>query len=234
MGGQIPSSVTGRTQLSLIANPIPGSIAIEVAPTLDRREDLYPAGPALFDVEEDAGAKPLADLAINELSTLISQLDEIDSDSSEFIEHLTNLGPRAATSVKGICNAVDKGNIDVDLVWAEPQSRARTATLTHQNARRAVNVITTANIESEEIIVEGKLLTVTESAKDRLRIQKDDGKEIVVSIGDIEPAATYNLHTGQRVRILVEQRMSNLPGGKRDIKLFARSIEALPAIGTDN
>lgn len=229
-GGQISAVVTDRTQLSLVANPMPGSVVIEIAPTLDRMKDLYPNGPSLFDVENDVGAKPLADLAVDEFSTLIALLNVDDIDNAQFVDHLTDLGPRVASCMKGFCESVDKGTLDVRFEWSEPCSQPKTVSLTHLQAERAVTAIDTANIDNEEITLEGTLLTITQSAKDRLRILDDNGKEIVISFGYIDPVSTYSLHTGQRVRLLVERRVSSCPGGKQNVKLVARSIQPVPAL----
>lgn len=226
-GGVIPSAITGRTEMSLIASPMPGSVVIQVAPSLSRMDDLYPKGPGLFDVEAELDAKPLADQAFIEFSTLIGELREDDLDDTQFVEHLTDLGPRVATAVKGFCEIVDKGVLDLEFEWTEPSKQTETAVISHSHAERAVKVIASANIENEEVTIEGTLLTVTQSTKDKLRILKNDGREIVITIGDISPAATYPLHTGDRVRVLAEKRVSLRPGGKRTEKLIGKAIESV-------
>lgn len=224
-GGSIPSIITGRTEMSLIASPMPGSVVIQVAPSLARIDDLYPEGPGLFDLEGELEEKPLADKAFIEFSNLIGELRKDEPDESEFVEHLTDLGPRVATAMKNFCESVEKGVLDLELEWTEPNDKTETASISHSYAERAAKIITSANIENEEVTIEGTLLTVTQSSKDKLRIQKDDGQEIVVSIGDILPAATYPLHTGERVRILAEKRVSHKPGGKRSEKLIGKMVE---------
>lgn len=226
-GGLIPAAITGRTEMSLIASPMPGSVVIQVAPSLARMDDLYLEGPGLFDVEAELDARPLADQAFIEFSTLIGELGEDDPDDSQFLDHLTDLGPRVATAMKNFCESVDKGVLDLELEWTEPSKRTETARISHSHAERAAKVITSANIENEEITIEGALLTVTQSTKDKLRILEDGGKETVVAIGDISPAATYPLHTGERVRVLAERRISHKPGGKRSEKLVGKAVEAV-------
>lgn len=226
-GGSIPSAIAGRTQMSLIASPMPGSVVIRVAPSLARKADLYPEGQGLFDLEDELDAQPLADQAFIEFSNLIDELQEDDPDDSDFVEHLTDLGPRVATAMKNFCETVDKGILDLQLEWTEPNERTETARISHSHAKRAAKVITRANIENEEVAIEGLLLTVTQSEKDKLRIQKDDGREIVVAFGDISPATIYPLHTGQRVRVLAERRVSHKPGGKRSEKLIGKTVEPM-------
>lgn len=224
-GGSLPSAITSRTEMSLIASPMPGSIVIQVAPSLARMDDLYPEGLGLFDAEAELDAKPLADQAFIEFSTLISELREDGPDNSQFVDHLTDLGPRVATAMKSFCESIDKGVLDLELEWTESSRKAKTASISHSHAERAARLIASANIENEEVTIEGVLLTVTQSTKDNLRILEDDGQEVVVTIGDIPPAATYPLHTGERVRIRAEKRVSRKLGGTRSEKLVGKAVE---------
>lgn len=228
--GAVPSSISGRTQMSLVASPMPGSVVIQVAPTLDRTIDLYPNGTALFDVEEELGARPLADLAFSEFSTLIRDFEQSTPDDSIFIDRLTDLGPRVASTMKEFCESVNKGVMNVDFEWSEPGKSAETSFISHNQARRAAKVIDDANIENEEVTLEGILLTVTTSNKDKLRIIEDSGKEVIVTIGDISPSSLFALHAGERVVVQAERRISSRPGGRKVEKLVGRSIDITPTL----
>ena len=226
-GGLIPATITGRTEMSLIASPMPGSVVIQVAPSLARMDDLYPEGPGLFDVETEADTRPLADQAFIEFSTLIGELREDSPDDSKFVDHLTDLGPRVATAMKGFYESVGKGALDLEFEWTEPNRQVETANISFNRAEHAAKVIASANIENEEVTIEGILLTVTQSSKDKLRILEDNGKETIVTIGDISPAATYPLHTGERVQVCAEKRVSHKTGGRRSEKLVGKAVQAM-------
>lgn len=230
--GAIPSSISGRTQMSLVASPMPGSVVIQVAPTLDRMTDLYPHGEALFDIEEESGTKPLADLAFNEFSTLVRDLEQSTPDDSLFIDRLADLGPRVASAMKEFCESVNKGVLDVDFEWREPGKNAESSFITHSQAKRAVKVIEDANIENEDISIEGVLLTVTTSDKDKLRVLEDTGKEVIVTIGDISPTSLFALRTGERVIVHAERRVSNRPGGRQVVKIMGLSVETIPTLNS--
>lgn len=47
--GAIPSSISGRTQMSLVASPMPGSVVIQVAPMLDRNRSASERASLLFE-----------------------------------------------------------------------------------------------------------------------------------------------------------------------------------------
>lgn len=225
VGGAIRSSIARRTEMSLIASPMPGSVVLQVAPSLPRIADLYPEGPALFDLENEVDAKPLADQAFIEFSALIGELNDDDPDDVVFIDHLTDLGPRVAAAMKGFCETVNKGVLDLEFEWTEPGQKTEKAVLSHSYAERAAKVIERANIETEEVTIEGTLLTVTQSSKDKLRILQEDGGEVVVALGYVSPAATRSLHTGERVRVLADKCVSHKPGGKRSERFVCKLVE---------
>lgn len=227
--GTLPLSVTSRTQLSMVASPLPGSVVIQVAPTIDRIEDLYPSGKdqSLFDLESEIGARPLADMAFDEFSSLIKDLDAVNPDKIEFVEKLTDFGPRVASSMKAFCDSVDKGALDVDFEWEEPGRKPETSSISHAAAKHAATVIQNANIESEMVHVVGTLLTITMSQKDKLRVLADDDKEVTIAVGSITPADAASLRTGYRVDIEAERRVSKRPGGRQYEKFVGVSAQKL-------
>ena len=228
--GQLSAEITGKTEMSMVASPLPGSVIIQIEPTMDPVDDLYPEGEALFDVE-DIGARPLADMAINEFMSLIRDMDEKEADNSEFVDHLTDLGPRVASSIKAFYESVDKGSIDVEIKWRDQRKQENIVTnVSHTYAHHAVNVINDANIENEIIQIRGTLKTVTYSHKDKLRIETEDGSEKTISIGSIDPAVLLKLTPGEHVCIETEQRISHKPGGGQNEKLIGLSVEQIPSI----
>ncbi|WP_251158108.1 hypothetical protein [Caniella muris] len=227
--GAIPSSISGRTGMSVVASPARGSVVIEVSPSLPRADDLRPDGDGLFDVE-GCGVRPLADQAFTEFSRLVGDLRDEDPYEARFIDHLTDLGPRVASALKGFCEVVGKGAVDLDLDWSEPNGATESAAISHDRAARAARVISEAKIDNEEAVFEGTLVTVTRSPKDRLRVVRDDGSEAVVSMGDIPPESTVTLHPGERVRLVAERRVGRSPGGHSTEKLVGKSVEAVSRI----
>ena len=234
LGGAIPSTFAQRTELSLVASPLPGSVILEVAPTKPRLEDLYPRGEALFDIEEEVGARPLADQAFGEFSNLMSDLAIDEPNHDKFVDHLAELGPRVASNVQTLCETVDKGAIDIDFKWKEPSGDKKKVCVNHAFARFASTVIKNAEIDVESVRVEGALVTVTTSDKDHLRIREglDDEriKETTLLIGDIPSEQLYGLQPGDRVIVDAERRISTRAGGRRAEKLVGISIKGLPRL----
>lgn len=234
LGGAIPSALAKRTELSLIASPLPGSVVLEVAPTKPRLEDLYPHGEALFDVEKVIGAKPLADSTFEELSSLMSDLATDTPDQEKFIDHLAELGPRVASNMRALCDAVDKGAIDIDFEWRSPSGDRKKVGVNHTFAKFVSTVIKNTEIDTESVEIEGVLVTITTSAKDHLRIREDSDEgiasEVTLLIGDIPPEQLYGLQTGDRVRVDAERQIFNRVGGGKRKKLVGISIEKLPRL----
>ena len=234
LGGAIPAVLAKRTELSLVASPLPGSVVLEVAPTKPRLEDLYPHGEALFDVEKTIGAKPLADSAFEELSSLISDLATDTPDQEKFVDHLAELGPRVASNVRALCDAVDKGSIDFDFEWKSPLGDRKKVGVNHTFAKFVSTVIRNTEIDTESIGIEGVLVTVTTSVKDHLRIREDSDEgsvsEVTLHIGDIPPEQLYGLQTGDRVRVDAERQIFNRVGGGKREKLVGISIEKMPRL----
>lgn len=226
--GRIPIEVSGRTQLSMVASPLPGSVVIQVAPSLQRNFDLYPEEPALFDVEKEADAESLADQAIGELSNLLNELSAETPDKEQVLNRLTDLGPRTATAVKELCQSVSSSGIDVDFSWKQPGREEKKSSISAAYAKSAVSLIENANIESKEEVMEGILKTITESEKDKLRILLDSGTEEQLSIGSIPPADLATANTGDRVRITAMRSVSSRAGGRKSEKLEGVALERIP------
>lgn len=233
-GGTVPTALAKRTELSLVASPLPGSVVLEVAPTKPRLEDLYPNGEALFDLEKAIGVKPLADQTFEEFSSLLSDLVINKAEQDKFVDHLSELGPRVASSVQALCEAVDKGAIDVDFEWREPSGNRKKVSINHSFAKFASTVIKDAEINVESIHVEGTLVTVTTSDKDHLRVKEDLGeeqtKDMTLLIGDIPPEQLYGLRPGDKVAVDAERRISTRAGGRRSEKLVGTGIRKLPKL----
>jgi hypothetical protein len=228
--GRIPIDVSGRTQLSMVASPMPGSVVIQIAPTLPREFDLYPEGPALFDIEKETNAEPLADQAIGELSDLINELSAETPDKGQVLDRLTDLGPRVATAVKELCQSVSSSGVDVDFSWKQPGREEKKSSISAAYAKSAVSLIENANIESEEETIEGILITITESNKDKLRVLLDNGVEEQLSIGSISPVDLAAVNTGDRVRITATRSVSSRAGGRKSERLEGVALERVPKL----
>lgn len=236
LSGSIPSKIAKRTELALVASPLPGSVVLEVAPSIPRVEDFRPEGEqALFDVETTIDAKTLADCAFEEFSSLLSDLSCETPDQDAFVKHLAELGPRVASNVQSLCETVDRSQIDVDFEWREPSRERKTISVSHSFAKFAASVIQDAQVNVEQVHIEGVLLTVTTSEKDHLRIKEDLGgglsKDTVLPIGDIPPEQLYGLQPGDKVAVDAERQLFTRAGGRSQQKLVGVGINRINCLG---
>ncbi len=232
LGGTIPSKIAKRTELALVASPLPGSVVLEVAPSMPRVEDFRPEGePALLDIETTIGAKTLADCAFEEFSNLLADLSCETPNQDAFVEHLAELGPRVASNVQSLCETVDRSQIDIDFEWRDPSKERKKVSVSHSFAKFAASVIQDAQVNVEQVHIEGVLLTVTTSEKDHLRIREDDGEglstETVLPIGDIPPEQLYGLQPGDKVAIDAERQLFTRAGGRTRKKLIGVGISKI-------
>jgi len=192
-------------------------------------EDLYPDGrdQALFDLEDKIGARPLADMAFYEFSSLIKDLNAEEPGKAEFLDRLTDHGPRVASAMKTFFDSIDKGSLDIDFEWEEPGREPEMSGLTHEAARHASVVIQNAHIVSEYIHAVGKILTITLSHKDKLRVLTDAEQEAIIATGTVSIADVVDLRLGDRVDIEAERRVSRRPGGRSYEKLIGVSLRKL-------
>lgn len=228
--GRVPSRITARTEISLVASPLPGSITLQVAPTLSREEDLRPHGQTLFSIEE-MGFSPLADQAFDEFSTLLEELSLDDPNKVIFIEHLTDLGPRSANSIQRICDVVSNAGVDIDFTWVEPGKQSCKTHIDHIFAKHASKIIKNANINCEEQLIVGTIVTITESSKDKLRIKQDGiDEDAIIALGSIELDDLMSISVGDRVEVKANRTTSNRIGGRMTSKLEGVSIRVIPRL----
>lgn len=213
LGGQIPNRVKARTELRMNASPLAGSVVIDVRPSMSREEDLYPDGPALFDLDNQ-GARPLADECLEDFLGILSSTGE-DSDSHDkFIELLSGYGPRTSSAIREFCSSLERDSLDVDFRWVEPKKQPIKSQMSHARAKSVASVIKDADIEVEDIELTGVLVTSTMSKKDKLRIRLGDGTEKILSLGKIAAQDIAKYHPGETVKVIAEHRIGRYAGGR--------------------
>ena len=103
--------------------------------------------------------------------------------------------------------------------------------MSHSFAKFAASVIQDAQVNVEQIHIEGVLLTVTTSEKDHLRIREDAGeglsKETVLPIGDIPPEQLYGLQPGDKVAVDAEKQLYTRAGGRTRQKFVGVGISKI-------
>lgn len=222
--GQIPFNITDRTELMMVASPSRGSVVIHIQPKMNQFEDLCPDGTPMLDVGEEFEAKPLADECFETFINIISSTVEDSPEHEELIELLTDLGPRASSSIRTFCETLGKDGLDLDVKWQEPTLKSLKSEIKHERAKLMSEFIKNAAIESNEINIHGTLITSTLSQKDKLRILQDDGNEITIRLGKVSTAEIALIRPGEKVTIRADRKVGKYAGGRTSTTYTGISI----------
>lgn len=222
--GQIPFSITDRTKLMMIASPSPGSVVIHVRPEMDRLDDLSPDGTPPLDLGEEFEAKPLADECFETFIDILSSTTDKSPEHEKLIDLLTDLGPRASSSMKTLCETLGKNELNLGVSWREPTRKPIVSEIKSERAKVMCEFIKNADIESNDVDIRGTLITSTLSPKDKLRILQDNGEEITIRLGKISKAAIALVRPGEVVTIRADRRIGKYTGGRTSTTYTGISI----------
>ena len=174
--GRVPQAVIHDTQLSLDAQPAPGSIVLTLTPKADEMAIAYPQGESLFGYEYPKIV--LADESMDQLIELLSSISM--SDIEPFIDKVKAAGPRQAATLKALLKKLADSDFDVDVTWEEPDEPTRRVALTSEAARYAYHSIEAHNVDSYVEDITGEIQTI--SVTKRLEIlpdgQDEDGRPL--------------------------------------------------------
>lgn len=174
--GRVPQAVIHDTQLSLTAQPAPGSIILSITPKADEMAIAYPQGESLFGYEYPKIV--LADESMDQLIKLLSAISTVDIEP--FIDMVKEAGPRQAATLKALLKRLADSDFDVDVTWEEPDKPTRRVTLTSEEASYAYYSIETHNADSYEEDITGEIRTI--STTKRLEIipdgQDENGRQL--------------------------------------------------------
>lgn len=212
--GQIPLSITERTSLVMDASPSPGSVIIRIRPKMHRIDDLYPDATPMLDIGEEFKTKPLADECFETFIEIMSSTVEHSPEHEKLIGLLTDLGPRASSSVKSFCETLSKDGLDLDVRWQEPARKPLKGELKNERAKTMSEFIKNAEIESEDVEIHGTLITSTLSPKDKLRILEDNDREVTVSLGKISKGEIALVRPGEKVTVRADCKIGKYAGGR--------------------
>lgn len=231
--GQIPNHIKSRTELRMDASPMPGSVAINVHPSMPREQSLCPSGQTHLDFG-DIELRPLADECFEDFITILSSTADDSPDHDRLIELLSEFGPRTSSAIRDFCSALDHSSLDVDLKWEEPKKQPIKGKMSHTRAKFVSGIIKDADIEVETVTLVGTLVTSTMSKKDRFRLRFEDGAEKTFTLGKISPLDVSQLHTGEKVAITAERRIGRYTGGREREWLVGIAIEPKTQLNFDN
>ena len=217
--GALPKSVTDRTRLSISASPLPGSVIINVVPEYTEQGKSE---------QEFLEEPPLSDRAFKQLLELISSFPSIEKDQGDFVEKMAEYGSRVAAALSKICETVASGKIDIEMKWDGENGETICSYMTNDFAKEMGQMIANADIRNEQEEIEGSLITLTKSSKDKLRILTGENEEKTFSLGAIPLGSIDTFHVGDRVKVKIEKITSKKVGGKIRESFTGISISPIP------
>jgi hypothetical protein len=215
--GRLSLDIVRRTQLLLQASPAPGSLILSLA-----AKSPAPAETSLF--EDDTSS--LADRASEGLLSLLQHaaapsLGDLDQLSAEFV----SLGPRVATSVKQLADALVRSQFDVDAEWHEPGQVTMRASFPAASAEWVSEFVEGRDLDTEDIRLEGTVRTVSDIAK--WSIELADGPIEQIDASDLPHEDIRSTNVGHEVELLVQVRLRERPDGTVRRTLRAKELRQL-------
>ena len=230
LGKQPSAAVDRNTRLLVSGSPGQGSLVFELAPEMPpTREVSSLDGPLPLFVSEGQYDQQI-DKAIDSAIELMDEGSRvpIDPAGSEFLSRLSTLGPRAASSVRDFAKALAGASFDADVEWRQPNRPTRRVHLTSSKAELIAQVIETAELDIDEVDIEGVVLTVSTVQKQAWLIERGVDDLVSVRHGQLPPSQTLGIATGERIRIHAQMRTTVSNTGVTRTVYEAQGIERIP------
>lgn len=221
--GKVPEGIASRSRLQLTASPAPGSLVLELAakasPTIEV-DDATGTRP-LVDPQ-----RPLADRATERLIVLCHSLAHGEpSDDEPNAAELESLGPRAASAVRSLADAVATSHIDLDASWREPGTPEVRAAWTSGEARRVREFVKGRALDAEIEVVTGIVHTVSDVQAWVVTIEGVDER---IETRGLPLSASKNVRTRDEVTLRVATALRERPDGTTGIS--RRAVELISVV----
>jgi hypothetical protein len=223
--GAFSIGIQAKTKLRLVAGIAPGSVVLNLVPDLSPAEELTPGG-----MEAMIG-QPVSqrlDQVLEEVSAVVREASAVgpDAGDSPLVARLSDLGPRAASSLRSFSDQLVAGQFDLDLEWAEPNRPTYRGSITASQAGHLAKVITGRDLDRGEVAITGVLHTVSdagvpwevEAAGQRFRVKR--GRLSAEAVRAARPGV------GDTVRITAQVSLKDGPGGEK-VEYRATAVEAV-------
>jgi hypothetical protein len=189
-------------------------VVLNLTPDLSPADELTPDG---MEAIIDQPVSQRLDQVLEEVSTVVREAAEVGPDASDsaLVVKLSDLGPRAASSLRSFSEQLASGRFDLDLEWAEPNRPTYRGSITASRAGHLVKAIAGRDLDQGEVAITGVLHTVSdvgapwdvEAAGQRVKVKR--GHVTAESVRTVHPAP------GDTVRITAQLSLRDGPGGER-------------------
>jgi hypothetical protein len=181
----------------IAGSPGQGSLVFNLTPDMLPAEEVGdgPSGAvSMFRQPEDDNQQ--IDNAVSKAFSLISLGNSLSPDlvDSQFITGMTTIGPRAAACMRDFTRTLHRSQFDVDLEWRQPQRPTARVHLGAASADLIARAIELSESDTQPVVIEGLVLTVSTVQNQQWLIAPSDGDPIPVKHSGVPRSNYRNLY----------------------------------------
>lgn len=222
--GQPPADVVAKTRLSLNGSPLPGSLVLQIVPSMSPADEIAPDGQT--EILNDHETQ-LVDTAMKDAFDLLEEGRMLgpDADDGVFLAHVAKAGPRVASTLRDFSMTLVKFEFEPDLTWTQPRKPRLRTTLRTAELAHIGELIASRSLELEPTTLQGVLRTVSDLGAWQLEV--DNGDIVKIDAKGIPAEDTATLRTGLVVAIDVNVTEESGPADEAKPKYTASSFIVL-------
>jgi hypothetical protein len=230
LGKQASTAVQRKSKLMIAGSPGNGSLVFNLMPEMPPAQEVGdgPNG-AVSMFREPKDDDQQVDHAVSEAINLIALGNSLPPDliDSEFVQGIATFGPRTAACMRDFARTLHRSQFDVDLEWRQPQRPTARVHLGAASADLIAQAIERSESDSQDVEIEGLVLTVSTVQNQQWLIEPSDGDPIAVRHTDIPHEQTIGIATYDRVRITARMKTSVTSAGVSKTTYEAIRVERL-------
>ncbi|MHA7153956.1 hypothetical protein [Arthrobacter sp. TMN-50] len=218
--GPLPRDLMSKTRLGLRAAPRPGSLILDLSPTISPSDELRSNGEAFNDSDTQ-----LVDSVVSKLSDVIAAAlvhEGGAADDTAFSSEVRALGPRAAGALRSFAHATSSSNFNVDMTWIQPLHHTVKFSLSTKDAVWIESIISGRELDVESVTIHGALKTVSHGKK--WDILNSEFGNVRIDISEIEGRPWADWNPDDLVEVEASMTITDAPGRPPSRALLARHI----------
>ena len=201
----------------------------ELAPEMPPTREVAPSDGAIPLFVADDQYDQQIDKAVDSAIELMDEGSRVPPNpaGSEFLSQVSALGPRAASSIRDFTKALAGASFDADVEWRQPNRPTRRVHLTSSTAGLIAQVIEAAELDVDDVVIDGVVLTVSTVQKQAWLIQRGPDDLVSVRHGHLPSSQTLGIATGERIRIQAQMRTTVSNTGVSRTVYEAQGVERI-------
>jgi len=226
--GQLPADIVSKTRLDLNGSPIPGSLILQIVPAMLPANEIMPNGQSEFFTDSE---DQLVDTAVGQSINLLnlSKSAGPDADESEFIQLLTEAGPRVATTLRDFAKSLADADFSTEVAWMQPRKRRAISKMSTVELANLGLLVASRELAKEPVTLRGILRTVSDIGP--LKLEVADGEIETIDAKLIPGSDIKRLLVGMTVEVTAAVTEEVSPGAEAKTKYAATNVTISRAVG---